>query len=215
MQLKKIIYAGLTCCALISWSFVGASELSDAVQWGHDNGLTKYSTIGDFWAYDSIRRDEVTKFLVKFNDIMGVQTEDNSLSCEFSDLNQAWGDLHDIIKQACRLGIIKGAHGKVMPADNLTNEQIVTMVVRVVMGMQDESKSSNWSDPYYEIIKNLDIDVSDFEQRWNTASRGAVLTLLYRVMQKGHEFLNYYYDHKDSMSELDKKLQNLLDILDS
>lgn len=67
-----------------------------------------------------------------------------------------------------------------MPTGILTNEQAVTVLVRILYGKQSESGVSNWSDNYYKKANenNLLRNVS-MNNRWSGAMRGNVGNIIY------------------------------------
>ena len=192
------------------WIFFGLSvipvqavSLKEVVERWEEKGLTRFSTVADFMPYQGLRRDESTKFLVQYAHLIGYRPAEINSDCSFSDLSLAWQDLIPYIQEACELGIMKGSRGKVMPDEKLTNEQIVAMVMRIAIGFMDEENSARWSDEYYDAIKMFDVNTYPFTSREAETQRGNVLTLLYEMFQ-GKLVQN---------TELDKKLQELLDLL--
>lgn len=140
---------------------------------------------------------------MQYAHLIGYHPTEVHTNCSFSDLSLACRDLVPYIQEACELGIIKGAGGKVMPDEKLTNEQIIAMVMRISIGFMDENSSERWSDEYYNAIKIFDVNTYPFTSRDAEAQRGDVLTLLYEMFQ-GKLVQN---------TALDKKLQELLDLL--
>ena len=158
--------------------------LDNAVTWAYTKKLTIYLNTDDFKPGNNIRRDEAAKFFVNFAKLVGKTSYTvNASQCNFSDLNQAWPDLKDIIVESCRLGIFKGSGGKFNPAGNLSNAEAIAVLVRIVDGYQSES-GTHWADNYYKranvlrLLENVNMNAND-----GSASRGNMVTLLYGARQ--------------------------------
>ena len=78
-----------------------------------------------------------------------------NLNCDFKDINQSRSDLTTYVNLACQAGILKGDNGYVMPTQNLTNAQAVTVVVRIMDGMQSEANVAHRADNYYKRAQEL------------------------------------------------------------
>jgi hypothetical protein len=57
----------------------------------------------------------------------------------FSDINDSWSDLKDVVVESCRLGLFQGSKGKFTPKSQLTNAQAITVLVRLLAGNQSEA----------------------------------------------------------------------------
>ena len=102
---------------------------------------------------------------MQYAHLIGYHPTEVHTNCSFSDLSLACRDLVPYIQEACELGIIKGAGGKVMPDEKLTNEQIIAMVMRISIGFMYENSSERWSDEYYNAIKIFDVNTYPFTSR--------------------------------------------------
>lgn len=192
---KKLIW--LIWSSFLLWSMISNAGFYDTLNRAYDNWLTKFNTIADFRPNDGLRRDEATKFFIKFAEWQFELVESTN-NCKFTDINLAWKDLTWYINQACKYGIINGFNNKFMPNDSLTNEQIVAMVARVEFGKQDEKNVSRWSDNYYKIMENYNLIA--FQDRTGKAIRKDVISLLYDVVNE-----NYIWD-VDILKELIESL---------
>lgn len=180
MMKKQILWL-----ALVLWLvwFGQAAVLDEAVTWMNTNELTIFNNVADYKPNNYIRRDEAAKLLVKFAKIQNkttyVKTEEQ---CQFSDLNDAHADLKDIVVESCRLGIFQWSAGKFMPTWSLTNEQSVTVLVRIVVGTQSETGVSSRSDNYYKVANEKwllsQVNMAD---RKALATRGNVGLSIYAV----------------------------------
>ena len=111
-----------------------AANINDAVSWAYDQGLTKYNSASSFQQNNALRRDEAAKFYVEFAKSLGKTeyTVDASSCTNFTDMQKAAPDLRAYIVEACRMGIFKGGKGRFYPSDKLSNEQAVTVLMRIV-----------------------------------------------------------------------------------
>ena len=180
-KLLTLLTFGIFLCSTCSFA---VTLLDDAVTWAYTKKLTIYLNTDDFKPNNNIRRDEAAKFFVNFAKLVGKTSYTvNANQCNFSDLNQAWSDLKDIIVESCRLGIFKGSGGKFNPAGNLSNAEAIAVLVRIVDGYQSES-GTHWSDNYYKranelkLLANVGMSTKD-----GSASRGNMVTLLYGARQ--------------------------------
>ena len=211
-SMKKIWFLSLLMILLWPVTFLYATEISDAVQWGHSYGLTKYENEEDFMQDQPIRRDEITKFLVKYNDLIGIKEKKTDRNCEFTDLNLAWEDTIPILKDACYKDIMHWYQDKIMPNQFLTNEETITMIVRIVIGNQSEVWGSYRSENYYKAMKWLKVPFDTFLNREKYATRGEVIKLLYRVYQEGQKVMKSEYEDQKERETFWEKLQKLLEL---
>jgi hypothetical protein len=118
-----------------------SSALSNAIERAYQQGLTQYSTASAFMQHNFLRRDEATKFYVEFAKVLGKTeyTVDANICNRFTDMQKAFPNLRPYIVEACRMGIFKGENGKFYPADNLSNEQAIAVLMRIIDGNQPES----------------------------------------------------------------------------
>ncbi|MDD3049387.1 MAG: S-layer homology domain-containing protein [Bacilli bacterium] len=82
-------------------------ELSEAIRWMNDNGLTSYQTIAAYMPFDVLNREQAAKVLAKFATVFGLQNTSTSLNCVFQDIHDADPSLISSIEQACQLGIMQ------------------------------------------------------------------------------------------------------------
>jgi hypothetical protein len=162
-------------------SFASANTVDDAITWMYDNDLTIYDNKIDFNANKWLRRDEAAKFYVNFAKLLGKTTYIKTANqCSFSDINDSWSDLKDIVIESCRLGLFQGSKGKFSPKSQLTNAQAITVLVRLLSGNQNEAWQSHRANNYYTkadelgILQNIAMDSKD-----NIATRGNVWIIIY------------------------------------
>ena len=170
------------------------------IQWGnevtedeiiaslHEKGITIHENWKDFMAEKSIRRDEAAKmltlavpYLPNWNNIKKA----DGISCSFEDQNLAWSDLRDILTQSCEKWLFKGSNGKFNPQSSITNAQLLTVLWRMLYGMQDESWE-HYASKYISLLENAwyleNISIPQ-SQRDKVAQRGTLAKLLMRVIE--------------------------------
>ena len=189
------------CDAWYSWSsdgtlcekksppiIVSGNELENAINWMYNNGLTSFNTPVSFMHEKWLRRDEATKFFVKYaKEVMGIEPDVSRSWCNFTDLDQARSDLRDLIKESCQLGLFQGHQGKFMPTQELTNAQAIAVFIRLIDWYKDESWS-HWANEYYTtagtmwLLDGLSLSNKSYSDVFTT--RGEVSRMLFRGKDK-------------------------------
>lgn len=166
---------------LLLFSFASADKLDDAISRMYDNGLTIHAGQMTYKADSWLRRDEAAKFYVNFSKLLGKTTYVKTASqCVFSDINDSWSDLKDVVVESCRLGLFQGSKGKFTPKSQLTNAQAITVLVRLLAGNQSEAWQSHRANNYYTkanelgILQNVSMNSKD-----SIATRGNVGVIIY------------------------------------
>lgn len=137
-----------------------AVNVQDAIDYLYANGLTMFATEETFMGASSLRRDEAAAFFARFaRDVLEMEVDTDTEGCEFSDLAGAHQDLLGEVAAACQLGLMKGSDGKFMPMATLTNAQAMTVLVRLLVGDQEEV-AGNWAANYYAVAKAAGLTVS-------------------------------------------------------
>ena len=161
------------------------SEMEEAVQWMYNAWMTKFNEPNSFMATKSLRRDEASKFFVRFAKDILWKTPDTSKDCKFSDLDKAWSDLKWEIVEACQLWLFQWAKWKFMPEQQLTNAQAITVFMRMFEWYKDESWT-HFANEYYTsahdkgFLKDTPLDyMTNF---WNETTRWDVAKMLFRWM---------------------------------
>ena len=132
-----------------------------------------------------LRRDEATKFFVQYaTQVLWLNPDTNKTSCDFNDLNSARADLKDLIKESCQLWLFQWSNWKFMPTQSLTNAQAITVLMRMIVGMQDETQWS-FAQKYFEKAQELGImswlTLSSTANYEKITTRWEVGTLLYNA----------------------------------
>lgn len=160
-------------------------ELSEAIRWMNDNGLTSYQTIPEYMPFDVLNREQAAKVLAKFATVFGLQNTNTSLNCVFQDIHDADPSLISSIEQACQLGIMQWSNGNFSPKTNINKSQFVAAIIRLFEGKKlDETTNPRWKN-YFEKAQELGmIGPADAVTFDNPITRYEVALFLYRFKVK-------------------------------
>jgi hypothetical protein len=169
------------------FAVASAQNFSTVYQWMFDNGLTTMSSEAAFRPNDGVSRGEIAKFFAQFAELKGLSKTRTEADCKFNDIDGYDSTLVPHIIAACQYGLVKGSQGNYFPNKSLTEAEALTVVVRSLMGLQDETGNPRWSE-YHAVGKWLGI--LDGETVWDlnkNALRGKVGTRLWRATQANVE----------------------------
>ena len=153
-------------------------ELQKAITRMYNAGLTKYDTKQTFLPNNTMTREEASKFFSVFATSEFQKTENPDAPCNFTDLTGADPTLMSSIQTACKLGLFKGADGKFMPKNTLTNAEAITVLMRIIVGMLPEP-SRSFSFNY--VMKAQEIGLIGTITPEANITRGAAAILLYKA----------------------------------
>jgi hypothetical protein len=162
---------------------VSAQNFTTVYEWMYDNWLTTMTSEEAFRPNDGVSRGEIAKFFAQFAELKGLSKTKSAEECVFNDVDGYDSTLVPHIIAACQYGLVKGSQGNYMPNKALTEAEALTVVIRALMGVQDETKNPRWSE-YHEVGKWLGI--LDNETVWDlntSAMRGKVGTWLWRAIK--------------------------------
>ena len=152
----------------------------------HNKWITIHETRENFKPNQNIRRDEAAKMLTLA--IPYISNPQNlkaiNTSCSFKDSDKAWSDLKDILVDSCEKWLFKWSNWYFNPQNSITNGQILTVLWRMLYGLQDES-IGHYATKYVSLLEddgyleNLSIPYSD---RDKPAARWTLAKLLIRVL---------------------------------
>jgi hypothetical protein len=167
--------------AATAFGMTDAEELASAVEWGYENELTSYSTVDTFMPYNTLTREQGAKFFSAFATLNLCKEPDETAECDFSDLDMADETLADYAVLACQLGLFKGSNGKFMPKAPFMKNEVVTVLMRALDGMQDEEVSPWWKN-YFMAAKEAGITTeATAEGLARPVTRGDAIRLMYRA----------------------------------
>lgn len=131
--------------------FVSAREWvtkQEVVTWLYENWLTKYSLLEDFWRDRPVARWEIVKFFVKFSELKEKPYVDTKYNCNFNDIEAYDYTLKPYILEACRQWIMVWNSGNFFPERHITDAEWMTVLTRIIFGMQDESRNPRWQNNF-------------------------------------------------------------------
>ena len=166
----------------------GDAESDDAmIKTLHEKWITIHETRSDFKPKQNIRRDEAAKMLTLAVPYLKwwMKFESTNKSCSFSDSDKAWSDLVGILKESCEKWLFKWSNWKFNPQNSITNGQILTVLWRMLYGMQDES-IGHYATKYATLLENdwyLENLSIPFSVRDKPAERWTLAKLLIRVIE--------------------------------
>ncbi|MBQ7073720.1 hypothetical protein IJM86_01360 [bacterium] len=166
-----------------------SSENDTMIEKLHQYGITVFTTWDSFMPQNAIRRDEAAKMLTItkqfFTPTKGEKSKNQN--CEFSDLNEAWDDLKDLIKTSCYEGLFHGHQGKFMPQKFITNGEILTVIGRILYGMLDET-NGHFAKNYAENLEKNHLlentNLSDASTRDSPATRGDLAIIIGNIISQ-------------------------------
>ena len=154
----------------------------------HEKGLTIHKTRSEFKFDRNIRRDEAAKMLTLASAYLPQSPGFlKDKTCSFADLDKARSDLQTIIVESCEKGLFKGAHGLFKPDQPISNGQLMTVLGRMLFGIQDESQGHYASNYVALLEKNSYLSGLNIsaETTWNQdAKRGMLAQLLAKVLNE-------------------------------
>lgn len=161
------------------------NELIEAVARMNQYQMTAITDVDHFSPYDNIKKQHATKYLFDLATKIFKKTVDEKIICKFSDLNKADTNTKSVIIHACQLGLTAETKWRFAPNANMTNEEFVTELGKIIYGTQKEYYSKaqeEW------LLENLDADdylkKDDFINRWDAA------VLLYRAYLTSSNYMD-------------------------
>lgn len=174
------------------------TELERAIRWGHQNGLTMFTTIDTFMWENAVLREDASKLLYQAARTLWY-TDDDFDECEFSDIASVSESLKENIQQACKAwGLMKWDAWEFFPLRQLTKAEALTVIARII-GIKDTTTTSTWRAPYRDYIQQFDITEGlriDESVMDDAISRSELIILLYRTAEI---YDNYYGDFSGAL----------------
>lgn len=182
-MLKKLIATSAAAAVVASQIVTGLvygapvvtdPEMIDAISWGYDAGLTKYSGTDTFMPYANLTREQFAKFASQFGmSVLGL--DEVAGNCSFTDASMADATLTDSIVAACNLGLMMGHDGMFMPKQEVTRGQVATVVSRM-LGEIDPMSSEQ---AHFELLNSKGI--MKYAMLSQSILRGDMMLMLYRL----------------------------------
>lgn len=180
-RLWTLLAVGVLTLGSFAPTIVHAQSSSAVIDWMYSNNLTIFNTQETFWRDRPVTRWEISKFFTKFAELIGKQKTRTTAECQFNDIDGYDYTLKPTIIAACEYGLVKWFQGNYFPNKNLTGAEALTVIIRAVLGPQDETWNPRW-DRYHSAGQALGI--LDNEWVWDLDSpvtRGTVGTWLFRA----------------------------------
>jgi|GEM_PF-472333 len=182
-MLKKLIATSAAAAVVASQVATGLvygaptvndPEMIDAISWGYDAGLTKYSGTDTFMPYSNLTREQFAKFASEFaSSVLGL--DEVAGNCSFTDTADADYTLTESIVAACEFGLMMGHDGKFMPKQEVTRGQVATVVSRM-LGEIDPMSSEQ---AHFELLNSKGI--MKYAMLSQSILRGDMMLMLYRL----------------------------------
>lgn len=175
---KRILWILLGSTALAGQTFAVTS--SEALQWALDTKIVYPSSIS--WQ-SPLTRAEFAPILTAFIE-KGAKKEYSDHGCAAKDVSLAPSYYQADLKKLCSYGILNGEKWSLYPLWKLTNGQAVTLVVRIMDGMQTESSvGQHWSQAYFNRATQLWYEVSHLSTAKNAyITYENLINLLYSAL---------------------------------
>ena len=120
------------------------TELGQAYEWARSKEITTMDSYEAANMYGAVTRAQLAKMLSNWAMNVRGLTPDESLACEFTDIDSVKGDLHDFIKTSCQLGLMGQGITAFRPYDKISRAEFGTALSRALWGNEN-----NGEIPYY------------------------------------------------------------------
>lgn len=161
-----------------------------AVKSAVDNGLLKGED-GKLNLEGSMTRATMAALITR---VFGAKGEADMSA--FSDAEGHWAVESGELPAAVAMGIMNGSNGKMLPNDQVTLEQVITMLVRALglpLGTADDLKDvagadsvTAWAVPYVAALVKAGYDVPDLAGAAQPMTRVAFTEMIYKVSGEGN-----------------------------
>ncbi len=166
-------------------SIVWWDELSMAIQFLYNNGLTKFSSKDTFRPDALITREQAAKFIVVYAEKLKWVTPDSNKTYVFADINDGDPTLKDYVLKSYQMWIFNWYGSVFKPHRNLTKWWALAVLLRVYLwdGLS-EYNYPRYKD-YYNKALELWLTADQNIRSWdNDITRGELALFIYRLSQK-------------------------------
>jgi len=195
MNLFNKLTAGFMAAALIVTSLpltnVAAANLAweEATLWAIDNGLTSHSTYEAAAPLANITREAFAAISVRgFDAIAQELTADDTLNCDYADLDSAQAGLQDYVVEACEKGLFQDADdatsGKFNPKTTVS-EAVVSVIFCKALFTEEEC-TAEAGEAFYTAANRVNIEEGVMvaeKSNSKMASRGMVFQMFMNVAE--------------------------------
>ena len=168
----------LICPAFAASAFPdvdGYEEFAEAVAYVKEAGIMVGDNHGNFNPYNTMTRAEMATLVCRMlNQIDGLNP-----SNDFPDVPiNHWANPY--ISKAVELGFVNGySNGKFGPSDNVTYEQMVTLIVRAIGGTELATKAGGYPDGYLSLAEQHGFLENIHAKKGEPLSRSDIAVLLF------------------------------------
>ncbi|HRX63872.1 MAG TPA: S-layer homology domain-containing protein [Candidatus Absconditabacterales bacterium] len=163
----------------------GSDELSNAISFLYQNGLTIYSDKSSFMPDTFITREQAAKFLSVYAEDFKQMSPDLSKTFVFTDINDGDPTLRDYITKSYQMGIFNGYGSVFKPHWNLTKGGAIAVLLRIHLGESLNEYNYPRYKEYYLRAKELGItndpNIRNFD---SNITRGELALFIYRISQQ-------------------------------
>lgn len=159
-----------------------SAEYAGAIAYVKEAGIMKGDEKGNFNPNNTVTRAEMATIICRMVDMI----DNLPTTSAFSDVPIGhWANKY--VGKAAELGIIKGyGNGKFGPSDDVTYEQVVTMIVRALGGAEEASDRGGYPNGFISIAKEFGFLEGTTSEIGSPFSRKDVAVILYN--SKGFDF---------------------------
>lgn len=175
-----VIITALLMSSTLS-GFVSAQSSTAVVWWMYENNLTIFDNQEDFGWDRQVTRGEIAKFFTKFAILIGKEKVKTTEECQFNDIDGYDYTLVPNIIEACEYGLMKWSNGSYFPNKNLTEAEWLTVIIRAVVGMQDETGDPRWSETHWAAERLGILDGESISDLDTPSTRWKIGTWLYKA----------------------------------
>ena len=106
---------------------------AEAVRWAASEKVAEGTTAETFAPDAAVTRAQVVTMLYRFAKAQGMDTTQGGMAArEFADFESVSSYALEAMDWAVNAGVLKGDNNRLLPQDNCTRAQIVTMLYRVL-----------------------------------------------------------------------------------
>lgn len=199
MNLTNKLLAGFTAMSTVVMSIAPIATFADdytedsvypygATVWAINQGVTANSTVASAAPFANITREQFAAIAVRGFDAIGVDlTADDTLNCEYADLDSASAGLQDYVVEACQKGLFQDADDAVSAKFNpkaTVSEAVVSVIFCKALAEDSSVCTADAGEAFYAAAnaRNIENDVMSQEKsNAKMATRGMVFQMFKNV----------------------------------
>lgn len=162
----------------------GANILEKAYDLAWNNGITTMDSLTTFAPDRAITRQEAAKMFVTMAEKLygkAYASFPDTCNIPYKDETIFWSHLKSFVYSACALGLMKWDKGHFNPNGNITRGQALAVIIRTVVGRQDETTNPRWKS-YVDVAKESQlITFTDLKNFDGAITRAELIEWIYTV----------------------------------